>query len=334
MENVAFFDTKPYDREHFDRLKDRYGISVRYYYDRLTPDTAALASGCRAIVAFVNDNIDREVIASLCENGVEAVALRCAGFNNVDLDAANGKLRIFRVPAYSPSSVAEHAAALLLTLIRKTHRAYNRTRDHNFSLKGLCGMDLYGKTVGLIGTGRVGLSFAAICNGLGMDVIASDPVQSWGRGIEYVDLSELFRRADVISLHCPLTQSTFHLIDRPALRAMKEGVYIINTSRGALIDSEALLEAIKNGKLGGAGLDVYEEESDVFFEDISGSVIRDDVLDMLLCQPNVLITSHQAFLTNEALEAIAKTTLQNLREYFDTGECANEIGTQGMKITI
>lgn len=325
MDTVAFYDTKPYDKEWFDRLKGRYGIEIKYLENRLNADTAVLSYGCRAVVAFVNDSLDAETVKVLYEHGIEAAAMRCAGFNNVDLNAAEGRLRVFRVPAYSPSSVAEHAMALLLTLCRKTHRAYNRTRDHNFSLKGLTGLDLYGKTVGVVGTGKVGQAFASICQGFGMEVIAYDPAPVWGRGIDYVSFEELCRKSDIISLHCPLTQSTYHMIDRRAMRLMKDGVYIINTSRGALVDSEALLEAIKTGKIGGAGLDVYEEETDFFYEDISGSVIQDDTLDILLSQPNVLVTSHQAFLTVGALEAIAETTLSNLREFFDTGKCKNEV---------
>lgn len=330
MEQIAFYDTKPYDREWFDRLKGRYGVDIKYLDNRLNADTAILSGGYRAVVAFVNDRLDAETLKVLHEIGIEAVALRCAGFNNADLNAAEGKVKIFRVPAYSPSSVAEHAMALLLTLCRKTHKAYNRTRDHNFSLKGLTGLDLMGKTVGLVGTGKVGQAFASICMGFGMNVIAYDPVPVWGRGIDYVSFDELCRSSDIISLHCPLTQSTRHMINRHALRQMKDGVYIINTSRGALVDSEALLEAIKTGKIGGAGLDVYEEETDFFYEDISGSVIQDDTLDILLSQPNVLVTSHQAFLTYGALQAIAETTLSNLREYFDTGSCKNEVKQTAM----
>jgi D-lactate dehydrogenase len=238
---------------------------------------------------------------------------------------AAGRLRILRVPAYSPNAVAEHAMALLLCLVRKLHRAHNRTRDYNFSLQGLTGFDLYGKTVGVIGTGKIGQAFIAICHGFGMRVIAFDPYPVWGRGIEYVNIDELFRRSDIISLHCPLTRDTHHIIDKAALRLMKDGVHIINTSRGALIDSGALLDAVKSGKVGGAGLDVYEEESDIFYEDVSGRVIQDDTLNLLLSMPNVLVTSHQGFLTDEALHNIADTTLQNLREFFDTGECKNEV---------
>ena len=334
MYKVAFFDTKPYDRPWFDRLKERYGIEIKYLDNRLCRETAVLAEGCRAAVAFVNDQVDGETVDALCNAGVGALALRCAGYNNVDLERAEGKLKVYRVPAYSPSSVAEHAMALLLTLNRKTHKAYNRTRECNFSLKGLNGFNLKGKTIGVVGTGRVGEEFCDICFGFGMKVLAFDVKPLWGRQIEYVPFEELCRRADIISLHCPLTPQTFHLIDRNSLRKMKDGVYIINTSRGALVDSEALLEAIKYGKVGGAGLDVYEEEADMFYEDVSDKVIRDDTLNMLLTQPNVLVTSHQAFLTEEALAAIAETTLYNLRCFFEGKESENELHLEREKTTV
>ena len=325
MDTVAFYDTKPYDRKWFDALKGKYGIEIKYLENKLNADTALLAYGSRAVVAFVNDTLDEKTIWALHKVGVEAVALRCAGFNNVDLKSAQGKVRIFRVPAYSPSAVAEHATALLLTLNRKTHKAYNRTREYNFSLKGFVGFDLKGKTVGVIGTGRVGQAFCEICHGFGMKIIAYDPYPVWGQGIEYVSFEELCRRADVISLHCPLNRQTYHMLDRHAFRVMKQNVFILNTSRGALIDSGALLEAIKSGKVGGAGLDVYEEETDLFYEDVSEKIIQDDILNMLLSQPNVLVTSHQAFLTDEALQAIAEVTLHNLRAFFDKMPVENEI---------
>ena len=317
MEKAAFFDTKPYDKLWFEPFGQKAGLELTFFEEKLGPHTAYLAKGHPAVIAFVNDDLSQKTIDALYSVGVKAVALRCAGFNHVDLKAAEGKLQVYRVPAYSPSSVAEHAMALLLTLCRKTHKAYNRTREHNFSLKGLMGFDLKGKTVGVVGTGKVGQCFCDICLGFGMKVIAYDPYPVWRGGVEYVDFSELCRRSDVISLHCPLSEETHHLISRKSLREMKEGVYIINTSRGALIDSEALLEAIKSGKIGGAGLDVYEEETDVFYEDVSERVLRDDRLDMLLTQPNVLVTSHQGFLTREALRSIAQTTVQNLRSFFD-----------------
>ena len=326
MEQIAFFDAKSYDKTWFDRLSPGAGLEIRYLENRLTRDTAILAHSCRAVCAFVSDTLDAEVLERLASIGVEAVALRCAGFNNVDLAAAaEHGIRVFRVPAYSPASVAEHALALLLTLTRKTHRAFTRTRERNFSLEGLTGTDLEGKTVGVVGTGKVGLKFAQMCRGLGMRVIAFDPEPRWGAGVEYVRLDELMRRADVISLHCPLTPTSYHLINRSTFHALRDGVVLINTSRGALVDSEALLDNIKSGKVGAAGLDVYEEEADVFYEDVSLKVMRDDTLNLLLSQPNVLVTSHQAFLTDEALRAIAETTVDNLRRYFDGEPIDNEL---------
>lgn len=325
MDTVAFFDTKPYDLTWFDRLKTNYGISFKYLDNKLNADTAILASGCSGVVAFVNDDLGTETIDNLCRAGVGAVAMRCAGFNNVDLRHADGRLRVFRVPAYSPNAVAEHAIALLLCLNRKLHRAYNRVREYNFSLKGLEGFDLKGKTVGVVGTGKVGRAFIDICLGFGMEVIAYDPYPSDISGVEFVGLNDLCRRSDVISLHCPLTKDSHHLINTETLDMMKQGVYIINTSRGALINSEALLEAIKSGKVAGAGLDVYEEESDFFYEDVSGSIIQDDKLKLLLSTPNVLVTSHQAFLTGEALHNIAQVTLQNLSDCFYGRANDNEI---------
>jgi D-lactate dehydrogenase len=332
METVAFFDTKPYDKIWFDTLAEQLGFKIRYLEEKLKPNTAVLASGCRAAIAFVNDDLSGNTIQELCRCGVRAVALRCAGFNNVDIKAASGKLKVYRVPAYSPSAVAEHAMALLLTLNRRTHKAYNRTRDHNFSLKGLTGFDLKGKTVGVAGTGKIGMAFCNICLGFGMKVVAYDPYPAWKSGIEYVSFETMCKRSDIISLHCPLTDQTHHMINEKSLEEMKKGVYIINTSRGALIDSDALLEAIKSGKIGGAGLDVYEEEADVFYEDISEEIIRDDTLDMLLAQPNVLVTSHQAFLTDEALKAIAEVTLSNLDCFFSGVSLENELMAETAKI--
>ncbi|MGM9520853.1 MAG: 2-hydroxyacid dehydrogenase [Oscillospiraceae bacterium] len=318
MEQIAFFDARPYDRTWFDKLLESNGFEPRYLENRLNRDTAILAHGCRAVCIFVNDTADAEVIKLLSSMGVEAIALRCAGYNNVDLKAAEkNNICVFRVPAYSPASVAEHALAMLLTLSRKTHKAFTRTRERNFSLDGLCGTDMEGKTIGIVGTGKVGLKLSQMCKGLGMKVIAYDLNPVWGMGIEYVRFDELCRRSDVISLHCPLTPTTYHLINRSTFHMLKDGVFLINTSRGALIDSEALLENIKNGKVGAAGLDVYEEEADVFYEDVSLKVMRDDTLNLLLSQPNVLVTSHQAYLTDEALRAIAEVTTDNLRRFFD-----------------
>lgn len=324
MNKVAFFDTKPYDKIYFDKLKDQYGIEIEYFESKLSPRTAVMARGSKAVVAFVNDDISKETISVLKENGIEIIALRCAGYNNVDLSAAKDVIPVVRVPEYSPHAIAEHALALLLTLVRKTHKAYIRTRDFNFSLNGFVGFDLHGKTLGVVGTGKIGMAFIEICRGIGMNVIAYDPYPSQGY-LEYVPLEELFARSDVISLHCPLTSETYHLVNNYSLKLMKDKVFILNTSRGALIDSEALIEGIKSGKVGGAGLDVYEEESEFFYEDLSESILKDDILSRLIMMPNVLITSHQAFLTHEALERIAETTLGNLRSFFEGQALENEI---------
>lgn len=324
MYKAAFFDTKPYDKIYFDELKESYGIEIEYFESKLSPRTAVMARGAKAVVAFVNDDVGKETISVLKENGVEIIALRCAGYNNVDLAAAKDVIPVVRVPEYSPHAVAEHTLALLLTLVRKTHKAYIRTRDFNFSLNGFVGFDLYGKTLGVIGTGKIGTAFIEICRGIGMNVIAYDPYPSQGY-LEYVPLEELFARSDVISLHCPLTSETYHIINNYSLKLMKDKVFILNTSRGALIDSEALIEGIKSGRVGGAGLDVYEEESEFFYEDLSESILKDDVLSRLIMMPNVLITSHQAFLTHEALERIAQITLGNLKSFFDGQPLENEI---------
>ncbi|NLW02029.1 MAG: 2-hydroxyacid dehydrogenase [Clostridiaceae bacterium] len=325
IKNIGFFDTKPYDKVWFDRLKDKYRFEFKYFESKLNGDTAMMCSGLDGVVAFVNDVIDKKTIDVLNGFGIKILALRCAGYNNVDFKAAFDKIHVVRVPAYSPHAVAEHAMALILTLNRKIHRAYIRTRDFNFSINGFTGFDLYGKTMGIIGTGKIGRVFADICKGFGMKVIAHDPFPAKDSGIEYVGLDELFKQSDIISLHAPLTRDTYHIIDRDAIGIMKDGAYIVNTSRGALVDSEALLEAIKDGKIGGACLDVYEEESDIFYEDYSNVVIKDDILARLISMPNVIVTSHQAFLTDEALKNIAETTLENLKEFFDGKGLTNEI---------
>lgn len=322
---VAFFDTKPYDIPAFEKLGKEKDIFFKFYEIKLSEDTVQLARGCEAVCVFVNDTVNASVIDKLCELGVKALALRCAGYNNVDIRYANGKLRIVRVPAYSPYAVAEHAMALLLTSVRRVHKAYIRTRDHNFSLNGLTGFDLHGKTVGVVGTGRIGSVFVNICRGFGMKVIAYDKLPAPNSGIEYVDLEQLFRSSDIISFHCPLTEETYHMIDESTVKKLKKGVVIINTSRGALIDAEALLEGIKARKIGAACLDVYEEEADVFFQDFSDHIIADDTLARLISMPNVIVTSHQAFLTEEALSNIAETTVSNLIACQNGEECANEL---------
>lgn len=321
----AFFDTKPYDRPSFDAHGEAAGIKFKYYEAKLDIDTVDLAKGCDGVCIFVNDTADARVIDRLQELGVKAIALRCAGFNNVDLKHALGKLTVFRVPAYSPYAVAEHAMAMLLTLVRRTHKAYIRTRDFNFSLTGLTGFDLHGRTVGVVGTGRIGRAFIDICRGFGMRILAYDKFPAKDAGFEYVSLDRLFSEADIISLHCPLTDDTYHIIDDSSIKKMKKGAYIINTSRGALIDADSLLDSIKSRHVGGACLDVYEEESDIFFEDLSGHIVEDDTLARLIFMPNVLITSHQAYLTEEALEAIAATTAANIVEFHQSGKCENEV---------
>ena len=326
MIRIAFFDTKDYDRASFERLGNKDNIEYKFLDTKLTEDTAELANGCDVVCVFVNDTVNKAVIDKLYGYGIKMIALRCAGYNNVDVQAAYGKIHVVHVPAYSPYAVAEHAAALLLTSIRRIHKAYNRTRDFNFSLNGLTGFDLHGKTVGVVGTGKIGRIFIDICRGFGMNVIAYDRYPAKDSGIDYVTLDELFERSDIISLHCPLTDETRHMIDDSAIEKMKKGVVILNTSRGALIDAEALLAGIKARKVGAACLDVYEEEADIFFEDRSGHILNDELLSRLISMPNVIVTSHQAFLTEEALNNIAETTLSNIGSYFENdGLCDNEL---------
>jgi D-lactate dehydrogenase len=309
---IAFFDTKPYDYIWFEPLSKEYGYQIRYCDYRLNADTAVLAEGYDVACVFVNDKVCAKTIDILKKCGVKMLALRCAGYNNVDISAAaKAQLPVVRVPSYSPAAVAEHTAALLLSVNRKTHRAYYRIRDNNFSINGLMGFDLNGKTAGIIGVGQIGSLFATIAFGFGMRVLAYDPFPKED-ALEYVTLDQLIAASDIISLHCPLTPDTYHIINKRRVKEMKKGVIIINTSRGALIDTEALLEGLIDGKIGGAGLDVYEEESDYFFEDKSGEIIRDEELSRLLTLPNVLVTSHQAFFTREAMQAIAMVTLENI----------------------
>lgn len=322
---IAFFDTKPYDRQFFEESGKKYGIKYKFFEAKLCEDTAELANGYDGVCVFVNDDVNANVIDKLHQGGVKVIALRCAGFNNVDVKSAFGKIHVVRVPAYSPNAVAEHAMALLLTSIRRIHKAYNRTKDFNFSLNGLTGFELYKKTVGVIGTGKIGKVFADICKGFGMTVLGYDKYPSDDFSGEYVSLSEILSKSDIISLHCPLTEETEHLICRDSIENMKKGVVIINTSRGGLVDTDALLDGIKARKIGAACLDVYEEESDIFFEDRSGHIIEDDTLARLISMPNVIVTSHQAFLTEEALESIAETTSHNIVTFFESGRCENEL---------
>jgi D-lactate dehydrogenase len=317
MITIAVFDTKPYDRDALQRASNTGHVEWRFLDFRLTKETATLAKGAQAVCVFVNDQLDRPCLEALAGQGIKLVALRCTGFNNVDLAAAKElKVTVTRVPIYSPYAVAEHAVALLLTLNRKTHRAFNRVRELNFSLTGLVGFDLHGKTAGIIGTGKIGRIVGQILRGFGMKVLACDPFPNpeWAaqNGVEYVSPATLAASCDVISLHVPLTPETKHIIRRETLEKMKPGTILINVSRGALIDTTALIEALKSGRLGGVALDVYEEEEGIFFEDLSGQVLQDDELARLLTFPNVIITSHQAFLTHEALSDIARTTITNL----------------------
>ena len=323
MKKIAFYDAKPYDKESFDRIKSDYEFD--YIESKLSASTAVLAKGCAGVCAFVNDDIDGRALETLYENGVRVIAMRCAGYSNVDFKAAYGKISVVRVPAYSPHAVAEHAIALLLCVNRKIHKAYNRTRDFNFSINGLTGTDLYGKTAGVIGTGKIGRAFIDICRGMGMKILAYDPFPVPNADFEYAQLDRLLSESDVISLHCPLTSKNSRMLNKEAFGKMKKGVFLINTSRGALIDSAALLDALNDGTVGGAGLDVYEEESDLFFEDFSNTVIKDDVLSLLISKPNVLLTSHQAFLTEEALAGIAETTISNLNDFFGGKPLENEV---------
>ena len=326
MIKVAFYDTKIYDRPSFEHYGALHDIQFRFLETKLNEYTVELAKGCDAVCVFVNDTVNKTVIDKLHEYGTKLVALRCAGYNNVDVHAAFGKVHVVHVPAYSPYSVAEHAMALLLTSVRRIHKAYNRTREFNFSLGGLTGFNLHGKTVGVIGTGKIGRIFIDICRGFGMRVIAYDRFPAQGSGIDYVPLDQLFAESDIISLHCPLTDETRHMINDTAIEKMKKGVVIVNTSRGALIDTEALLEGIKARKVGAACLDVYEEEADIFFEDRSGHILNDELLSRLISMPNVIVTSHQAFLTEDALNNIAETTVNNILSYFEKdGVCDNEL---------
>lgn len=323
MDKIAFFDAKPYDREWFDKINTDF--EIRYFEGRLRPENVKLAEGCRAVCAFVNDEINAKTVNALVDLKVEVILMRCAGYNNVALSAAEGKIKVLRVPVYSPYAVAEHTMGLILALNRKIPRAYIRTRDFNFSLVGLTGFDLHGKTAGVIGTGRIGRVFIDICKGFGMKVIAFDPHPVEIEGVEYVSKDDLFRQSDIISLHCPLTRETRYIIDEEALALMKKSALIVNTSRGQLIDTEALLSALNEKRIGGAALDVYEEEGGLFFEDNSDKIVTDEVISMLVSRPNVIITSHQAFLTDEALRNIAEVTLKNFDDYVHGRELKNEV---------
>lgn len=322
---VTVYSAKEYDIESLSSVGKEYGIDYKFYDVPLSIDTVALASGSEAVCIFVNDQVDKAIANALYLAGVKLIALRCAGFNNVDLEACKGKIKVVRVPAYSPYAVAEHAMALLLTSVRRIHKAYNRTRDYNFALKGLTGFDFHGKTVGIIGTGKIGKIFANICQGFGMEILGYDKFPALDFAGKYVDLETLLTQSDIISLHCPLTPETFHLLNKETLKKTKKGVTIVNTSRGSLIDTEDLLASIKDRHVGAVCLDVYEEESNLFFNDNSGHILNDDILARLISMPNVIVTSHQAFLTKEALANIANTTSKNIIDYFKDGSLPNEV---------
>ena len=333
---ITLFGTQPYDRESFDRIRDAYGFDICYHRSHLNAHNVALAQGSDAVCIFVNDTADAETIRQLAGMGVKLIALRCAGFNNVDLNAAaRYGIPVVRVPAYSPHAVAEHAVALMLALNRKVHRAYWRTRDGNFSLHGLMGFDMYGKTAGIIGTGKIARELIRILKGFGMKVLAYDifPDAEYAAQaqVEYVTLDELYRRADIISLHCPLTDQTRYMINGDAIGKMKPGVILINTGRGQLIHTEALIEGLKEKKIGAAGLDVYEEEAAYFYEDTSDRIMDDDILARLLSFNNVIMTSHQGFFTREALDSIAHTTLQNINDFDKHRKLVNEVRAEPEK---
>lgn len=329
---VAVFSTKPYDRYFLEAANEATRHELAYLEPRLTMETVALAQGVTAVCAFVNDSLPAEVLRPLAHQGIRLVALRCTGFNNVDLVAAKELgITVARVPEYSPHAVAEHAVTLVLALNRRIHRAYARVREGNFALEGLLGFDMKGRTVGVVGTGRIGATFARILAGFGCAILAVDPAPDpacIAAGVRYVDLPELLAGSDIVSLHCPLTPGTRHLIDGAALDRMRPGAMLINTSRGAVIDTPAVIAALKDGRLGHLGLDVYEEEADLFFEDLSDKVIQDDVFARLLSFPNVLVTGHQAFFTADALQGIAATTIANITSFEREGRAVHEISVE------
>lgn len=325
---IAFYGTKPYDKVWFEPMSKDYGFDIHFIEAACNQETIFMAKGYDAICIFVNDYVDAQMIDALYEMKVKAILLRSAGYNNVDVKAAEDKIVVLRVPSYSPEAVAEFSMSLLLTINRKTHKAYNRTREFNMSLNGLMGMDLYEKTAGVIGTGKIGQAMIRILNGFNMHVLCYDPYPVEGLDAEYVSLEEIFKSADVISLHCPLTSDTRHLINKDTIAMMKKGAYLINTSRGGLIDTEALIGAMLDGKFGGVGLDVYEEEEGVFYEDRSNEIITDDNLARLMTFPNVLVTSHMGFFTEEAMQAIALTTLENAYALENGLPLVNQVGVE------
>lgn len=329
---TAVFSTKQYDREFLENANLEFGHELVFYEPKLTIDTVGMAKDFAAVCAFVNDEFNAEVLDTLHENGTQLVVLRCAGFNNIDLKCAEKLgITIMRVPAYSPYAVAEHAVGLMLTLNRGIHRAYNRVLEGNFSLSGLAGFDMHGKTVGIIGTGRIGSVLAKIMKGFGCEVLAYDPSPDENcikNEVKYVELDELFKYADIISLHCPLNHETFHLINNENINRMKDGVMLINTSRGGVVDTKAVIEALKTDKIGYLGLDVYEQEGDLFFEDLSGHELKDEVFKRLITFPNVLVTGHQGYFTRDALTNIAKTTLNNITCFENKMTCGHQLNSE------
>lgn len=327
MVKILFYDTKPYDKKLFEDYNKNYGFEIKYLETKLNSETAPLAAGYDAVCIFVNDIADKETLETLKNCGVKLLVLRCAGFNNVDIQNLPEGLKVVRVPRYSPYAVAEHAVALLLSVDRKIYKSYQRTKKYNFTLNGLLGFDIHGKTVGVIGTGKIGKVFIQIMKGFGTEVLAYDVYQDKEAekelGFRYVDLDELYAKSDIISLHCPLTKENENMINKESMAKMKDGVYIINTSRGKLINSDDLIKALSSEKIGGVGLDVFDDEGDFFLNDMSNSYYRSPELSILLSMPNVVITSHQAFFTKEALNKIGQVTMDNIKSFFETGECEN-----------
>ncbi|MCI8669782.1 MAG: 2-hydroxyacid dehydrogenase [Lachnospiraceae bacterium] len=323
---ILFFNAKPYDKIWFKPLAEQMNYQIKFRSVRLDEDSAGLAKGYDAICAFVNDDLNKNVINELIDAGIKGILMRCAGYNNVDLEAAKGKLKILRVPSYSPEAVAEFAMAQILTVNRQTHRAYVRIRDFNMNINGLMGENLYQKTIGIVGTGRIGQAMIRICRGFGMRILAYDLYPNKSLDVEYVKLEQLFRESDIISLHCPLTDDSRYMINEDSLKLMKDGVYIMNTSRGELIRTEDLLEALRvPGKIGGVGLDVYEEEEELFYEDRSNEIMTDDMLARLVTFPNVLVTSHQGYFTKEAMQEIAHVTMENAKALEEGRDNGNEV---------
>ncbi|MBY6095189.1 2-hydroxyacid dehydrogenase [Ferrimonas balearica] len=328
LKRVAVFSSKPYDKLFLDAANSAGGLQLEYFENRLRQSTMKLTEGFDAVSCFVNDIVDRPVLEQLVANGIRMIALRCAGFNNVDLDAARELgVQVARVPGYSPESVAEHTVAMMLSLNRKLTKAYNRVKEHNFDLDGLLGFNLQKSTVGIIGTGKIGLATMRALSGFGCKILCYDPYPSEQAAAlgEYCDLDRIYRESDVISLHCPLTEESYHLVNENSIAQMKDGVMLINTSRGALVNAQHALDGMKQGKIGYLGLDVYELEGDIFFRDLSGKVLHDDVFALLLSYPNVLVTGHQGYFTKEALEEIGQTTIANLQAHFDGRTTGNEL---------